>query len=303
MFFYIRKGVEMKIKFILLCLLIIIKLDQVSFAENVEPDMINAPESFARSANISSNEQGSSLDEKNIFHLTIGGSYSSLNNNYGKWKSIDLGLQYSGLKKFTPSCSIARLTRKEGSQYVYGLGSYINVNSKFYMTAGISGAPVKDPGVILYPRLRLDMGGFFSQSIIDGLVINAGVTHFPKHNGGSGDIFSLGGIYYWKVIFQGTVSYNISRPGNIDSLSGQASFMYGQEGKHWLGGGINRGRQAYELPTSDRPFQVRFRGYGASLFYIKWFGKDWGINTRLEVGRLVGAYEIVGINTGLFFDF
>ena len=79
--------------------------------------------------------------------------------------------------------------------------------------------------------------------------------------------------------------------------------MYGTQGKYWLGSGATIGREAYEILKTNPPFQVRFKGYGAYLFYNKWIGKDWGINTRLDVSRLVGAYQLIGITTSFFMDF
>jgi YaiO family outer membrane protein len=290
---------------IILSFFLIIGLGRNCLAETLEPVSDTYIESPMPPLVVNNDEPASdsSGESKKTFHLEVGGNYNWLDNNYGRWKGLNLSLNYSGFDKITPSFTIARLTRKEGSQFVYGFGSYIDITSKSYITVGLSGAPVRDPHVILYPRLRIDLGGYYSPSIFDGIVLTIGATHFPKQNGGGGDIISFGGIYYGKIILQGSLSYNIARPGNIDSFSGQAGFMYGAQGRYWIGGGFSRGRQAYELPSEDRPFQVRFRGYGAYAYYNKWIGKDWGINTRVDVGRLVGAYQLVGITTSLFMDF
>lgn len=300
--FFIKRCVEMKIKFIILCLLIIINFDSVCLAETLEPGMVNASGSSANSSNISSDKTDYSAESKKNLHLEVGGNINWLNNDYGQWKAFDISLKYSGLKKFTPMVSLSRQTRKEGSQFVYGLGSYINVNSKFYMIAGISGAPVRDPDVILYPRLRLDLSGYVNAPIIDGLVLSAGITHLPKQNGAGGDIISVGGIYYGKVIFTGSLNYNIAQPGSVTSLSGQGGFMYGTQGKYWIGGGIAMGRVAYQM-VSKIPLDVRYKSRGAHLFYSRWLGKNWGINNRLDYQNQVGFYKLIGIKTSLFFDF
>jgi len=295
----------MKKIYFTLCLLIIIGFAPDCIAETVESVSDKSVPASTTSLVPSSDNPTPIIpaDTKNNFHLEIGGNCNWLDNDYGQWKGLNLSLNYSGFKGITPSLSIARLSRKEGSQFIYGFGSYIDITSKSYMTLGISGAPVKDPNVIIYPRLRLDLGYYFSTPLVDGLVFSTGITHYPKQNGGGGDSISIGGIYYWKIILQGSLSYNIARPGNITSLSQQAGFMVGAQGKYWFGGGATGGREAYQMPKTNPPFQVRFRGYGAYLFYNKWIGKDWGINTRLDVGQKVDAYKLVGITASLFMDF
>jgi YaiO family outer membrane protein len=285
------------------CLIIVIRLSTACLAETTESIPNTSIQTPTLSPTPSSvNSASAPAETKKTIHLEMGGSYSNLNNNYGQWKSLDFRVQYSGLKKITPSCSVSRLTRKEGSQFVYGFGSYITINPKFYMAAGISGAPVKKTGLVLYPRLRLDIGGFYSQSLIKGLVLTTGLTHFPKQNGNGGDIISIGGIYYGKIIFTGAVSYNIAQPGHITSWSEAGSFMYGTQGKYWFGGSATMGRAAYQLAT-EIPLDVRYNTRGGNLFYSRWLGKDWGINTRVDYGNMVGFYKLIGVTSSLFFDF
>ena len=300
----IKQEIDMKIQYIFLCLLISIGLAVACSAEVLKPGSDTSIE-FSESLQKDSTPEptvGSSQDKKKNFHLEIGGNNNWLNNDYGQWKAFDVGLKYSGFQTFSPFGSISRQTRNEGSQFAYGLGSYIYTSSKSYFIAGISGAPVRDPDVVLYPRLRLDLSGYFNAPMMDGLVLSTGVTHFPKQNGGGGDIFSLGGIYYGKVILIGSMSYNIAQPGSVSSFSGQGGFMYGTQGKYWVGGGIETGRVAYQT-VSEIPFDVRYESRGAHLFYSHWLGKNWGINTRYDYQNLVGAYRLNGITVKLFFDF
>jgi YaiO family outer membrane protein len=277
----------------------------VCFAETPEhlPDTLFQSPATPLEPSSNSLTSETSKNSKNNFHLEVGGSYSDVNNN-DQWKSLDIRLRYSGLEKITPFGSVSTLNRKNGSQRVYGLGSYINVSAKFYMIAGISGAPVKDPKVILYPKLRMDLSGYFSAPIVDGLVISTGITHIPKQNGNGTDILSLGGIYYGKIILMGSLNYNIAQPGGVTSMSGQVGFMYGAQGKYWISGGATMGRAAYQLASSSIPTDVRYKSRGVNLSYSQWFGKNWGINTRLDYGEIVvGEAKLIGLTTSLFLDF
>jgi YaiO family outer membrane protein len=281
--------------FFLLCLIVIIRLSRVCLVEAAEP----IPDASIQTPTTSS----APAEAKKTIHLEMGGSFTDVDNNTDQWKSLDLRCMYSGFKKLTPFGSVSTLNRKNGSQHVYGLGSYINVSPKFYMIAGISGAPVRYPDVIYYPRLRLDLSGFFSIPFVEGFVFSTGISHFSKQNGGGSDILSVGGIYYGKIIFIGSLNYNIARPGNITSLSGQGGFMYGAQGKYWLGGGFTMGRVAYQLQW-ETPYDVRYQSRGVNISYSRWLGKNWGINNRLDYGELVvGSSRLIGITTSLFFDF
>jgi YaiO family outer membrane protein len=243
------------------------------------------------------------LDSKKDFHLEVSGNYSWLNNDYGIWKALDVKLMYSGFQRITPFGSVSVQSRKEGSQMVYGVGSYINIHRKFYMIAGMSGAPVHDPNVILYPRLRMDLSGFYKMSAIDGLIISTGISYFPKQNGNGAETISIGGMYYiGKAIFTGSLNYNIAHPGNVTSLSGQAGVMYGTEGRYWLGGGVAVGRVAYQL-ASTIPFDVRYESRSFNIFYKKWIGKNWGLNGRYDYQDLRRAYKLNGITVSMFVDF
>lgn len=241
-------------------------------------------------------------DEKN-FRLEISGNYNRLDSGYGDWKILDLRLRYSGFKKITPFGSVSTQHREEGSQRNYALGSYFHLHPRFNMIAGISAAPVKDPDMIFYPRLRMDLSGYYSLRSVNGLVFTAGITHLPKQNGNGGDTLSAGLMYYCgRCILSGSMDYNIARPGNVTSMSGHVSIMYGTEGRYWVGGGTDFGRVAYQL-ASEIPFDVRYRTRGAYVFCNKWIGKDWGVNTRLDYRHLTGAYRLKGITVALFFDF
>jgi YaiO family outer membrane protein len=282
---------------------------------------VSGPECFADTTNSfddkflqASATTSSILSEKNTpeppskksgkdFHLEFGGNYSWLNNDYGEWKALDLRFKYTGLDLIKPFGSISSQTRKKGSQMVYGLGSYIHLDPEFYLIAEISGAPVRDKDVINHPRLRMDLSGYYNvPSILNGLVLTAGLTHFPDQNGAGGDVFSVGGIYYSKIIINGSLNYNIARPGNDHSFSGKAGIMYGEEGKYWAGGGITLGKVAYQT-VSAIPIDVRYQTRGFHLFYTHWIGENWGIKSRYDYSNLEDMYILNGISVHFFIDF
>jgi|GEM_PF-1412418 len=299
----IKQEFEMKRVYIILFFFFTIGLAPDCSAEATKPPGKTSIQSSSADSASDSGIAASPAGPEKDFRLEISGNYNWLDNDYGQWKVLDLRLRYSGLKKLTPFGSVSTQSRKEGSQRNYALGSYIHVNPGFYMISGISVAPVKDPDVVIYPRLRMDLSGYLSVPAVDGLVLSTGISHFPKQNGNGGDIISIGGLYYYgRFIFNGLLNYNIARPGNVTSLSVQAGIMFGEEGRYWTGGGFTVGRVAYQL-ASETPFDVRYRSRGANMFYRTWIGEDWGINTQLDYQNLAGAYRLKGITLALFVDF
>ncbi|MBU0544159.1 MAG: YaiO family outer membrane beta-barrel protein [Proteobacteria bacterium] len=295
----------MKKIYIMLFFIMIFRLASDSSAETIE----SLADKFIQPSTTSSGVLTDTIkpepfgESKNDFHLEIGGNYNWLNNNYGEWKAFDLRLKYSGFGWIKPFGSISSQSRKEGSQMVYGLGSYIHLDPDFYLIAGVSGAPVRDNDVIIHPRLRMDLSAFYNTpKIVNGLVLTTGITHFPRQNGAGGDIISAGFIYYGKIIFNGSVNYNIARPGNDTSFSGVAGIMYGEEGKYWVGGGATMGKVAYQT-VSAIPIDVRYETRGFNLFYTHWIGKNWGIKSRFDYNNLVDLYILNGITINFFFDF
>lgn len=250
--------------------------------------------------------QPAASDQKNI-HLEVGGFYNGLTNNYGNWQGGDVRMMYGGLKHFTPFGSVSVQNHDGISQGIYGGGTYINVNRWFYSIVGISGTPVKDNNIALYPNLRWDVAGMFKVPKVNGLVLSTALTEFYSRNrvlgNGGGQMITVGAMYYYKkAVFSGGISFNTARPGDIPSKSGQGGFMYGERGKWYVGGGISGGRVAYQL-ISTTPFDVRFNSVGTFLFVQRWIGRNWGIITRYDYQNLMEAYQRNAITGSVFFDF
>jgi YaiO family outer membrane protein len=240
---------------------------------------------------------------KKNFHVEAGGFYSSLDNNYGTWKGSEIRIMYGGLKRITPFGSVSRQQTAQGSQRIYGGGSYIGINDWAYMIVGASGAPKSATNVALYPRFRWDAMGLIKVPGVKGAVFSTGISDFNGGNGGGARIYSLGGLYYYKnAIFSGAINFNSARPGGVPSKSGQAGFMYGRQGKYWVGAGASGGRVAYQLAGAV-PFDVRFSSYGTYVFFQRWLGKNYGLISRYDHQNLIDAYHRNSISVSLFADF
>ena len=120
----------MKKIYLMLFFVMIFSLSSDSSAELLGSLADNYIQSFPTSFGVPTDtiKQEPSGGSKKDFHLEFGGNYNWLNNNYGQWKALDLRLKYSGFDTIKPFGSISSQSRKEGSQMVYGLGSYIHLD-------------------------------------------------------------------------------------------------------------------------------------------------------------------------------
>lgn len=239
-------------------------------------------------------------NDKTNWHFELGGSFASVNNNYGRWYGGETKIAYTGSKRFTPMFSAGTQTRPEGTQQAYGFGSYVNFGKYAYAIVGVGFAP--NHGTILFPSFRYDLMGVVKAPKVKGLLLTTGYSSY-RMGGGNAKIASAGGIYYYKrAIFNGGIAFNKSYPGGLPSKSGYLSVMTGQQGKYWLGGGVSGGNLHYQL-ISVIPYDVNFDSYGFSAFFQKWLGRNWGLTHRFYFTNVMSAYISNSISVSLFYDF
>lgn len=267
---------------------------------SVEVEASPQPQTPNTQASTSQTQPPAAKNDKTNWHFEIGGSFASLNNNYGRWYGGDTKIAYTGSKYFTPMVSAGSQTRPEGTQQAYGFGSYVNFSKYAYAIVGVGFAPNR--GTILFPSFRYDLMGVVKAGNIKGLLMTVGYTSY-RMGGGKAKIASVGGIYYLKkVILNGAIAFNRSYPGNLPSKSGYLSFMTGKQGKHWWGAGVSGGNAHYQT-VSIIPFDVRYNAVGFSAFYQKWLGRHWGITPRYYFTRLFNAYTSHSTSITFFYDF
>jgi YaiO family outer membrane protein len=218
------------------------------------------------------------------WHLDLGRNYSTLTNNYGSCKDTDLRLNYSGLKRITPFGSIGMQSRDVGTQLSYGIGSYINESTKFYLIAGFGFAPIRDSKVVLFPKHRIDLTGVFGFPRLKALLLTAGFSDLTSQGGGD-KLISLGKIYYHgTAIFSGSLNYNIVSPGNITSLSGQVGIIYGVQGHYYFGEAAAwaaRPTRSLQLFTSKSGMIIAVFAFSTSTGQVR-IGDSWVATTTVN---------------------
>jgi YaiO family outer membrane protein len=237
------------------------------------------------------------------FRLELGGYYSWVDRGFGDWRGFNGEFWYRGNAKFVPGFFIDSQTRPGGTQQNYAFTSYLNWSPSFYTVQSVSGAPQRSENAIYFPEIRFDVKGFWKLPPGRKLVIGAGFTHFDFGRPGSGDIYNIGALYYrGKLVVEGNLFVNESRPGDLWSASGNLAVQYGVEGNYWLGVSAGGGRELYRYEGLT-PVDVRLKSYSMDLFYRRWISRHVGYVIGMAYQDKLDAYRRVGGYARLFFDF
>ena len=166
----------------------------------------------------------------------------------------------------------------------------------------LSGGGPDDPAAF-FPRVRYDATANVKIPRVPGLILNGGITRLYFGTPNSGRFLRSGAVYYWKrFVFQGTVYFNNSRPGDLKSKSGSGAVQYGQEGRYWLGLAAGGGREAWQT-LALTPQDAEFSSYSASVFLRKWLAPSYGFAASYGYTVKRAAYRIHGLEFKFFLDF
>jgi YaiO family outer membrane protein len=227
-----------------------------------------------------------------VLGVDVGGFYQSLDNGYSDWRGADLRVSLTS-PALSPFVSVSTQHRREGHQENFGLGSYVTIDRHFYAIGGVSAAP--GGTAVLYPRLRADVALVSDTRVVPGLMIATGLTYLMADRGSTGEIVSVGPIWYrGPLIVTAALRLNHDGVGGANSGSGDVGVQYGAQGRYWIGAGFGTGREAYQL-LSATPFDVRFTNVGGSLFYQRWLTAKTAITTRFDYEHKLTAYRRRGI--------
>lgn len=227
-------------------------------------------------------------------------SYSALDNNYGDWQGAGARVSYTS-RRVSPFVDVGIQRRDAGSQASVGVGSYVTIDAHNYMIVGVASAPSGD--VVLFPKLRYDVGLFTDTRVVPGLVWGAGFTQLSFGGGSTGTIISTGPIYYHNpLILSGSVRLNHDGVGGEYSSSGEVGGQYGAQGRQWVGGRIGYGHEAYEILYAT-PLSVHLTDMNASVFYQRWVTTKTALLGRVNYEHKLTAYQSWGFELGYRVEF
>jgi len=180
-------------------------------------------------------------------------------------------------------------------------GATIHLTPWFYTTLTVSGGGPDDSAAFI-PRYRYDVNGTLKTPIA-GFLITGGWTRLEYGNPVSGRILRAGFLQYaGKVILQGTVNFNNSRPGNRKSVDGIGSIQIGHEGRYWVGATAGGGTEAWQTQGLF-PSNVQFDGYHLSFFTRKWITRSFGVASRYNYSIKRTAFHSNGGEISFFWQF
>jgi len=236
------------------------------------------------------------------FHLEVGSFDNAVSNRFGHWWGSGLSLSYKWSERVTASGQILAQRRPGETQPLLGASTLIQWSDWFYTDFALSGGGPNDSAAF-FPRVRYDWTANFKVPGAPGLILNAGLTKLYFGDPIRGRVVRTGAVYYWKrLVFQGTLYWNSSQPGNHASKSVNGAAQYGQEGRYWMGLVAGGGREAWQT-LALTPQDVEFTSYSTSAFFRKWLAPNYGVVASYGYSVKRAAYRIHGLEFKFFLDF
>jgi YaiO family outer membrane protein len=203
---------------------------------------------------------------------------SSVSNGFGNWYGGGVHLFLDPIPRVSLLGEVFYEHRPNETEQAGVFGATIHLTRWFYTTLTISGGGPDDSAAFI-PRYRYDINGTLATPI-HGFMLTGGWTRLQYGNPVSGRILRGGFIQYaGKVILQGTVNFNNTRPGNHKSVDGIGSIQIGREGHYWIGATGGGGTEAWQT-IGLFPANVQFDGYNLSFFIRKWITRSFGVVFR-----------------------
>ncbi len=235
--------------------------------------------------------------------VEVGGYYSWADHGYGDWRGLNAEVWLNRTSRFIPAFMVDSQTRPAGTQQNYAFMSYMNWTPSFYTVQSISGAPQNSDSAIYFPKIRYDIKFNYKLLPDRTLILGAGFTHFDFGVPGKGEIYNISTLYYrGRLVIEGDLFINQSRPGNLTSAAGSMSVQYGSEGGYWLGLTISGGRELYRVELVT-PVDVRMTSFTADMFYRRWITRHWGYRLGVTLQDNLDAYRLGGVSARVFFEY
>jgi len=227
---------------------------------------------------------------------------NAVSNGFGQWWGGGLHLSYQPSARWKASSQFYWQNRPGGSERLFAASALVDWSGWFSTDLALSGGGPDDPAAF-FPHLRYDLTANLKIPPIPGLILTGGLTRLYFGTPTNGRVARLGSIYYWnRFVFQGTLFFNNSRPGNHKSKSVSGAVQYGQEGHYWAGLVTGGGREAWQT-LSLTPQDAEFTSYSASLFLRKWLAPSYGAAFSYHYSVKRAAYRIHGMEMKFFWDF
>lgn len=143
---------------------------------------------------------------------------------------------------------------------------------------------------LYYARFRSDGSSAFSQREFDDFVYDTPSNPITRYRvlytDRSDRGLRLSAAWYLPLpaVLEAGVTFNLSRPGDVDSRMPYVAATIGREGEQYLGLRVASGTEAYQALGASRQL-VNFRSDAVALTWRRWLGPRWGFTAQAEAYR------------------
>ena len=248
---------------------------------------------------------GLSLALEGPGYVEIGGSHSSLTDNYADWNDFYMRAMVSGGRNaFTGE--ITREGRFGSSGWFGGLGLTRTFSENWYAQFSASSSV----GGFFLNRYSFD--GLINRKLLTRrqLVMTAGLGYDQSKTVDKDVRGQIGAAYYFQypVVLQGGVMWTHANPGDIFARTQFIAATQGYDKERFVSLRYEWGREGYEVvglgpapaPTVNSLFD--FPEHTITGTWRQWIGPRWGVNFNVEQHQ-EPAYHRIGGTAGVFIDF
>jgi YaiO family outer membrane protein len=230
--------------------------------------------------------------------VDIGFGYGEYDGTLGVARSQSLGLFVSRPYVWDWRINLGRAHRFHTDGWAVGTSFTRHLPRGFNVSVGVG----RGSGGVVLADYRFDASVSAGLLPDRQLLLTLSYTRNQSAEVNYSDGVSLGASWYrGRWILGGHFLHDTGYPGKTISRSGGVSLTYSLWRLMDIGGGYTWGDVSYILLNPGEA-HVNYSAEGYFLNASRWFGKDWGVNLRLDYGE-TDFYHFRGFNLGAFKEF
>ncbi len=230
--------------------------------------------------------------------IKFGLSQDKLTNGLSTWRGsyIDLDSQLDGADRLSLRAERAERFGEAGRLAAISWTHNLSSDSYFSLNHTVTNTgnfwPVTQTGMSLSEKFLDD------RSLVGTLNIGRNISRNNYRDWLAG----LSLAYYAKhrVVYEGGVKMNVSKPGSVRTTRGFVALTYGAARERFLSANLSFGKEGYQLTGAT--VATNFNSQSLSLGWKEWLGQDWGAEVKLVQYRNPN-YKRLGVDAGAFIDF
>jgi YaiO family outer membrane protein len=230
--------------------------------------------------------------------IKFGLSQDKLTNGLSNWRGsyIDLDSQLDNADRMTLRVERAERFGENGRLGALSWTHNLNQDSYFTLNHTVTDKgnfwPISQTGLSLSEKFLDD------RSLVGTLNIGRNISRNSYRDWLAG----LSLAYYAKhrVVYEGGVKMNVSKPGSVRTTRGFVALTYGAARERFISANLSFGKEGYQLTGAT--VATNFASQSLTLGWKEWIGQDWGAEVKVVQYRNPN-YKRLGVDAGAFIDF